>query len=156
MTGMSARILLAVVFALLSGGAAETQVSYRMAEALKEKIASCPTDMGRYRDADPEYPPGAIRNREEGVVVVGICPSPSGHAESVEILKSSGKERLDLATAVWACGKRHQPARAANDNPIRSCGSVVEIGWRLSEFDIPDHVLEPRIDEAPAPVPVSR
>jgi TonB family protein len=127
-----------------------------MEDALKEDPAKCPADLGAYRDGPLDYPPGAMRYKEEGQVVLGLCVAPDGHTETVEILKSSPFYRLNLMTALWACGKRREPARSADGSPVRSCAAVVDITWRLSEFDIPDHVLNPRIDEAPAPVPVSR
>lgn len=46
-------------------------------------------------DISPSYPLGARMRGEEGVVVVRVTVSPSGRAENVEVMKSSGYASLD-------------------------------------------------------------
>ncbi|OGV70793.1 MAG: hypothetical protein A2283_21800 [Lentisphaerae bacterium RIFOXYA12_FULL_48_11] len=55
-------------------------------------------------DVRPSYPLGARMRGEEGVVVVRVTVSPSGRAENVEIMKSSGYAALD-GSAVSAIKK---------------------------------------------------
>ncbi|ASK26378.1 hypothetical protein BG910_00225 [Neisseria chenwenguii] len=45
----------------------------------------------------PHYPASAIKLRQRGTVVLGILVSPESKVESVEIIKSSGYKKLDIA-----------------------------------------------------------
>lgn len=68
-----------------------------------ESLIGAETDSGvkvfasseSFVDIHPSYPIGARMRGEEGIVVVRVTVSPSGRAESVEVMKSSGYVSLD-------------------------------------------------------------
>ena len=74
----------------------------------------------------PDYPIEARRAREEGLVVVHAQVAADGSVSAVEVLTSSGHERLDAAALAAVAGWHFEPARRggaavaqAVDVPIR-------------------------------------
>lgn len=86
------------------------------------------SDMGSYIDVHPAYPLGARLRGEEGVVVVRVTVASSGHAEKVEVIKSSGYTALD-DSAVDALKKARFVAK--NGGAIRSGQVTLPFRFKL-------------------------
>jgi protein TonB len=78
-----------------------------------------------------DYPPVALRARQEGAVDVLLTIAPDGRIVGCNVFASSGSGSLDLA----ACNllrrrARYTPARDSNGNAV--VGTVrEEVEWRL-------------------------
>jgi periplasmic protein TonB len=83
-------------------------------------------DTESFIDVNPTYPLGARLRGEEGVVVVRVTVSPGGHAEKVEVMKSSGYASLD-ESAVYALKRARFVAK--NGGVIR--GGEVTLPFRF-------------------------
>lgn len=59
----------------------------------------------------PQYPRASLRMREEGAALLRIHVSPQGAVLDVEIVRSSGSQRLDRAAAEGVKAWRFEPAR---------------------------------------------
>ena len=72
------------------------------------------TSRARYlSNPQPEYPPEALRQHEEGVVLVSVDVGTDGHPRDVTLAKSSGFPLLDARRAVAGVRRwRFEPARA--------------------------------------------
>jgi len=81
-------------------------------------------------DVRPAYPLGARLRGEEGVVVVRVTVSPSGRAEKIEVMKSSGFASLD-GSAVDALKK----ARFIAKNGGTINGGEVTLPFRFKLVD---------------------
>lgn len=83
----------------------------------------------------PEYPPAAIRAKEEGEVTVSACVSESGQMSNVQLVKSSGFPRLDDATVKGLPRTRLDPAKNSDGKNTAYCNPpyTFTIVWRLEE-----------------------
>lgn len=66
---------------------------------------------------DPEYPRASLRLREHGATLLRIHVSEAGAVRDVEVVRSSGSQRLDRAAAEGVKSWRFEPARR-DGNPI--------------------------------------
>ncbi len=71
---------------------------------------------------DPDYPRVSLRLGHEGIVLVRIHVSPSGAVVRVELVESSGHERLDLAALETVRGWSLRPA---TESGIAIAGSLL-------------------------------
>ena len=83
----------------------------------------------------PEYPAASIRAKEEGEVTVSVCVDERGRMSNVQIVKSSGFERLDQATVAGLPRTRMDPARGTDGKPMAYCNPpyVFTFVWRLKD-----------------------
>ena len=72
-------------------------------------------DAAYLENPPPAYPSISRRQREEGRVLLRVRVGADGHAESVEIARSSGHERLDHAALDAVRRWRFVPARRGAD-----------------------------------------
>ena len=79
----------------------------------------------------PDYPPEALRAREQGVVHYGVIVAPSGRVQACAVTRSSGSAALDAATcAIFFTRVRYTPARDAAGRPVIG-QDVGHVTWRL-------------------------
>lgn len=64
----------------------------------------------------PDYPDVSIRLHEEGIVILKVAVSASGHADTIMIEKSSGFDRLDVAAKKAVNGWIFIPAKKGDAN----------------------------------------
>lgn len=65
-----------------------------------------------------DYPPGAIRENVQGLVVISVTIGTDGHVRSCLVTQSSGSRLLDDATCrLYTLRARFSPARDADGNP---------------------------------------
>lgn len=77
-----------------------------------------------------DYPAISIRLRETGLVVVNVCVEADGSVSDVNIVESSGHERLDDATIRMVGNRfRYNPATQGGQ-PIRHCANQ-PVRWAL-------------------------
>lgn len=125
--------VLALVAMVHAGPAAAQPGASQIRDAFERGGGACPSLPERII----EYPPSAMRNRQEGRVVVGLCVSPEGAPTSFKMLSLSGVERLDIATAIWACQRRYFPAINAEGERVSSCAAAFDYTWRLADYPRP-------------------
>ncbi len=79
----------------------------------------------RHPFGKPPYPPQAIREGQEGLVVVNACVEPDGRLSNVRLARSSGYELLDTAAVrhVARPGMRMRPG-IVNGRPVEQCLNV--------------------------------
>ena len=77
----------------------------------------------------PRYPPGSVRAREEGTVLLRVLVDASGVPQRIEIERSSGHARLDSAAREAVLRARFRPV-LRNGEAIPAWG-VVPIAFRL-------------------------
>jgi hypothetical protein len=147
-----ARIVAALAALPILAGPADAQRAEIM-EAVKKGGGQCPVSKIQ-RDLPPIYPAASVRAKEEGHVLLGLCLAPDGYAESFEMLSSPNISRLEVATALWACGKRYEPSHDASGALARNCAAVAELDWRLKSYQLPPF-REP-VDALPIVEPWSR
>ncbi|RYY99169.1 MAG: TonB family protein [Alphaproteobacteria bacterium] len=90
-----------------------------------------------------EYPSAAVRARENGRVVIGLCVDAAGKPTTFEVLTSSGAERLDYVTMRFACAKRYEPSIDADGNAAPTCAALFEYIWRYKDFPGTEGILNP-------------
>lgn len=81
--------------------------------------------------SEDDYPPGALRNNEQGTTGFSLTIGASGRVEGCTVTASSGSSALDQATCrILRNRARYTPARDENGNPAvgRDQGRVT---WRL-------------------------
>jgi protein TonB len=81
--------------------------------------------------SEDDYPPGALRNNEQGTTGFSLTVGTSGRVEACTVTSSSGSSALDQATCrILRNRARYTPARDENGNPAsgRDQGRVT---WRL-------------------------
>lgn len=79
----------------------------------------------------PDYPPDALRAREQGVVYYAVIVAPSGRVQACAVTRSSGSAALDAATcAIFFTRVRYTPAKDAAGRAVigQDMGHVT---WRL-------------------------
>jgi len=93
-----------------------------------------------------DYPTEALRNGEEGTVIVDLIIRTDGRPRACRIIRSSGHPTLDLATCnIMLRRARFSPARDSNGNPVEDTFRTPPVSWRLVE--------EPAPQPEPAPAP---
>ena len=86
-----------------------------------------------------DYPPVAIRNREEGVSTVEWNVMPDGYVENCRVVNSSGSAILDLVTCrIITRRMRYDPARDNNGAPMQSTQRV-SLRWQIPTDKPPPH-----------------
>jgi periplasmic protein TonB len=97
-------------------------------------IASKPSANSR-RFEKPEYPSASIRAEEEGDVTVSACVDTAGKMTNIQLVKSSGFERLDNAVLKGLPRTRVDPAKGTDGKPIAFCSPpyVFTIEYNLEE-----------------------
>lgn len=80
-------------------------------EAIEEKVEPPKFGVAYLNNPAPEYPRLSQRAGEEGRVLMRVVVTVDGRAESVEVIKSSGFERLDKAAVNAVKQWRFEPAR---------------------------------------------
>ncbi|RYG33274.1 MAG: hypothetical protein EON93_09880 [Burkholderiales bacterium] len=129
--GCLSRQIVILAFLVAAAGDAQAQSRWEIIEdAVSRGGGSCPL----IPEQMPDYVPAAIRAREEGRAVIGLCVSKEGVPETFEMLSSSGIPRIDTMTARWACGKRYQPQVDENGRSSPTCAAVAEFDWKLKDF----------------------
>jgi protein TonB len=77
----------------------------------------------------PRYPPGSVRAREEGTVLLRVLVDAAGVPQRIEIEKSSGHARLDNAAREAVSRARFRPV--LRDGAAIPAWGVVPIAFRL-------------------------
>jgi periplasmic protein TonB len=82
-----------------------------------------------------DYPPRALRAKEEGEVTVSMCMSAQGRASNVQVVKSSGNPQFDEATVKGMPRIPFTPAKDGSGKPIAWCDPPYQLTvvWRLPE-----------------------
>jgi len=94
------------------------------------ELATQPRLLGPLITPD-DYPISSMRQEEQGTVTYRAVISPSGVAESCEIVRSSGYPALDAKTCELVLGRaRFEPGRAADGSPLR-VSITQNIRWSL-------------------------
>jgi protein TonB len=75
------------------------------------------------------YPPASARQREQGTVVLRVLVDTAGHAQRIEIARSSGHRRLDDAAREAVQGARFIPVLV--DGHAQPAWGLVPIAFRL-------------------------
>lgn len=89
-------------------------------------------DLGRWFGAD-NYPPSAIRAREQGRVIAIVSVDATGHPTACRIDVSTGSPALDDGTCHIALTKgRFEPARDAKGRAI-AAETILPVRWVLPE-----------------------
>lgn len=79
-----------------------------------------------------DYPPGALRRHEQGIVGFDLDVSAEGRVTDCHVTVSSGSEDLDSATCrIMRRRARFDPARDAQGNRVPDRHSS-RLEWRLS------------------------
>jgi TonB family protein len=79
----------------------------------------------------PDYPPEALRARQQGIVHYAVVVRPSGRVQACVVTRSSGSEALDAATcAIFFTRVRYTPAKDAAGRPVAG-QDVGHVTWRL-------------------------
>jgi TonB family protein len=102
--------------------------------SMKDKPNFSSPRSGRNLGADmvDAYPAASIRAQEEGTVTVTVCTDSAGKVSNVQLVKSSGFERLDAATLKFLPRSRFTPARL-DGIAIGVCGYQLELAWKLAD-----------------------
>jgi len=80
-----------------------------------------------------DYPAAAMRNEEEGTVVVRLDVTAAGRVGGCTILSSSGSSSLDAATCrIFRARARFEPARARHAEAVAST-HVDRVRWQLPD-----------------------
>jgi TonB family protein len=81
--------------------------------------------------SDADYPPEAIRRREQGRVLFELDISPEGRVTDCRVLVSSGSAELDVATCrIMSERPRFAPARDAQGHAVRDTVRSA-VRWQL-------------------------
>lgn len=84
---------------------------------------------------DDDYPPAAIRAREQGTVAFSLSVDGAGHVTTCTVVVSSGSGTLDAATcAILMQRAKFEPALDATGKPI-SAIYYNRFRWELPEVD---------------------
>ena len=99
--------------------------------------AAAPTQHARARSAlasyasRDDYPPMALRNREQGQVAFALAVGTDGRVSDCHITESSGSPALDMTTCrLMRSRARFTPARDSAGNAVPDTAAG-EIGWHL-------------------------
>jgi protein TonB len=90
--------------------------------------------LAAYINNDGDYPPPALRRREQGTTRFRLTVGGGdGRVTNCSVIRSSGSSMLDTATCrIMRQRARFTPARDVNGNPA-SDEHLGEISWRLPE-----------------------
>lgn len=80
-----------------------------------------------------DYPPRALRAKQEGDVTVSMCVDIGGRASDVKLLKGSGVDSLDEATTKGIAKLRFKPAKDENGKDTAWCNPPYQltVSWKL-------------------------
>jgi protein TonB len=80
-----------------------------------------------------DYPPRALRAKQEGDVTVSMCVSIDGRASDVKLVRGSGVESLDEATVKGIAKLRFKPAKDENGKDTAWCTPPFQltVSWKL-------------------------
>lgn len=80
-----------------------------------------------------DYPPRALRAKQEGDVTVSMCVSIDGRASDVKLIRGSGVESLDEATVKGLAKLRFTPAKDSNGKATAWCNPPysLTVSWKL-------------------------
>lgn len=81
----------------------------------------------------PDYPPSALRNEEEGYVLLGVHVDAEGYVLETRVLLSTGTPALDEATDAAFRHCRYAPGKV-NGQPT-AMWTIVHYGWTLEPSD---------------------
>lgn len=82
--------------------------------------------------AKPAYPPAAQRAGEQGTTHLRVCVNPQGRVTSVNVVDTSGSQRLDDAAAKWLRNERFTPGKIGGV-PQAMCDHDVYYKWNLQD-----------------------
>jgi len=78
-----------------------------------------------------DYPPGAIRENVQGLVVISVTIGTDGHVRSCLVTQSSGSRLLDDATCrLYTLRARFTPAKDADGNPT-TAQRTIHYRWQI-------------------------
>ena len=80
-----------------------------------------------------DYPPRALRAKQEGDVTVSMCVDIGGRASDVKLLRGSGVDSLDEATVKGIAKLRFKPAKDENGKDTAWCNPPYQltVSWKL-------------------------
>jgi len=80
-----------------------------------------------------DYPPRALRAKQEGDVTVSMCVSIDGRASDVKLIRGSGVDSLDDATVKGIGKLRFKPAKDENGKDTAWCNPPYQltVSWKL-------------------------
>ncbi len=80
-----------------------------------------------------DYPPRALRAKQEGDVTVSMCVSIEGRASDVKLVRGSGVDSLDEATVKGIAKLRFKPAKDENGKDTAWCNPPYQltVSWKL-------------------------
>lgn len=109
--------------------AEETPIVAQVAPEAPASAAITTENLAVSRRVDPTYPPASRRLNEEGTVLVKVFVSEQGRPTSVELVRSSGFERLDAAAL--AAVRRWLFKPAIDGGVAVSTYTTVQVRFRL-------------------------
>jgi protein TonB len=80
------------------------------------------------------YPRVSMRNREEGTAYIEMCVDANGRASDINVLLSSGHERLDSASLTFIRNLPLKPA-TLDGKAVAYCGYVFGVSWMLPPLE---------------------
>ena len=84
--------------------------------------------------SDQDYPPLAVKNKEQGTVQAELTVGPDGRVKACKILRSSNSISLDTATCnILVARAKFKPARDSNGNAVQNTFVTPPITWRLAD-----------------------
>jgi protein TonB len=80
-----------------------------------------------------DYPPRALRAKQEGDVTVSMCVSIDGRASDVKLIRGSGVDSLDEATVKGIAKLRFTPAKDSSGKNTAWCNPPYQltVSWKL-------------------------
>jgi TonB family protein len=85
-----------------------------------------------------DYPPLAMKNKEQGTVQAELTVGTDGRVEACKILRSSNSSALDTATCnILTARAKFTPARNANGDAVKDRFVTPPIIWRIVEDSVP-------------------
>ncbi len=114
----------------IGDGTAPPPASER-APAASRPSAGITRDASPLAPIQPDYPPAALRARQEGSVLLQVHVDAQGQASDIEIVNSSRSRELDRAARDAVRSARFNPAMR-DGQPIESMVNV-PVDFRLSE-----------------------
>jgi periplasmic protein TonB len=86
-----------------------------------------------------DYPVEAMRNGDQGRVIVDLRIGTNGRARSCRIVQSSGHQALDVKTCeIMLRRAKFSPARDAAGRAVEDTLRAPPIEWRLQEDPAPE------------------
>jgi len=112
------RLALALLFALMMGQAAATQLALFAGsvprllpreEFERREVLAYVREVARRLTEDQRYPGEALKRGEQGTVGIDLLMGPDGRVRAVRLLRSSGHPELDQAAVARAYGMQGLP-----------------------------------------------